>query len=63
MSRTAKYVAVADGFILGRFFAAGEEVELTDAQAEWELRAGRVKPKEEPQPQPQSKAKKAKAER
>ena len=60
MSRKAKYVAVADGFILGRFFAAGEEVELTEAQAEWELRAGRVKPADEPQPQ--SKAKKAKAE-
>ena len=59
MSRTAKYVAVADGFILGRFRAAGEEVELTEAQAEWELRAGRVKPAGKPQP----KAKKAKAER
>ena len=53
-----KYVAVTDGFILGRFFAAGEEVALTEAQAEWELRAGRVKPKDEPR----AKEKKAKAE-
>ena len=59
MSNTAKYMAVADGFILGRYFVAGEKVPLTEAQAEWELRAGRVKRADEPQP----KAKKAKAER
>ena len=40
---TTIYAAVRDGFILGRFRREGEKFPLTPAQAEWELRAGRVR--------------------
>jgi hypothetical protein len=46
------YAATMTGFILGRFREEGEELNLTDAQAEWELRAGRVRRIEQASPAP-----------
>lgn len=47
MSEQQEYVVAQDGFVLGRWRKAGERVALTPAQAEWELRAGRVRPADE----------------
>jgi len=56
-----KHVATTDGFILGRFYRAGEPVELTPAQAEWELRAGRVRMAEDQPPAKKAGGKKKEA--
>ncbi len=57
MSEKTTYIAATDGFILGRFRSRGEELELTPAQAEWELRAGRVRAKQPAPAQPVQKKK------